>query len=325
MANVTKFPTSAQSVTGAGTGGGTVAWSNINNIKADDGSVASITLSSSEKSYALLAGDFNFGISPLATIDGLVISMERYASLSNSIRDVTIRLTAYNGTYVLSDNKSNSDYWYTTLDPYYGNGVVTFGSPSDLWDRTDGISVNILNNLEFHLVCENNNYSSATGYVDYVKATVYYSIDGVKFSTSSLADIRDGSTQIQKIYHGSNQVFPDDDPNSISWSNVSSSTSPVTSSTQTFTGLNTSIPLKLSRSPGGGTLSYVLNGGSPVTISTVATSQYTNIVSISNNDTLSFRLVSTKAVNATVYVYHANKLNGTDTYELLAQFTLQKT
>ena len=318
MANVTKFPTSAQSVTGGITGGGTVAWSNINNIKADDGSVASITLSSSEKSYVLLASSFNFGISPLATIDGLVISMERYASLSNSIQDVTIRLTAYNGTYVLSDNQSTSANWSTT------NGVVTFGSPSDLWDRTDGISVNILNNLEFSLTCVNNNYSSATGYVDYVKATVYYSIDGVKFSTSSLADIRDGSTQIQKIYHGSNQVFPDDDPNSISWSNVSGA-SPVISSTQTFTGLNTSIPIRLSRSAGSGTLSYVLNGGSPVTISTTITSQYANIVSISNNDTLSFSLSSAKAVTVTVYVYHANKLNGTDTYELLTQFTLQKT
>ena len=315
MANVTKFPTSAQSVTGGITGGGTVAWSNINNIKADDGSVASITLSSSEKSYVLLAGSFNFGISPLATIDGLVISMERYASLSNSIQDVTIRLTAYNGTYVLSDNQSTSANWSTT------NGVVTFGSPSDLWDRTDGISVNILNNLEFSLTCVNNNYSSATGYVDYVKATVYYSIDGVKFSTSSLADIRDGSTQIQKIYHGSNQVFPDDEPNSISWSNVSSSTSPVTSSTQTFTGLNTSIPIQLARAAGGGTTSYILNGGSPVAFPFNSPAS----ISISNNDTLSFSYANTKASSATIYVYHENKLNGTNNYQLLDQLTLQKT
>ena len=312
MANVSKFPTSAQSLSGP-----LIAWSNSNNITADDGSVASVTLSSSQQTNPLIASGFNFDISPLATIDGLVISMERYASLSNSIRDLVSRLSAYNGSILLSDSNAALTYWSTT------NGVVTFGSPSDLWGRI-GMSVEIINNMELYFQCRNPSYSSATGYVDYVKATVYYSIDGVKFSTSSLADIRDGSTQIQKIYHGSNQVFPDDDPNSISWSNVSGS-SPITSSTQTFTGLNTSIPIRLSRTTGGGTLSYVLNGGSPVTISSILTSQYANIVSISNNDTLSFRLEYNKTVTTTVSVYHANKLNGTDTYELLAQFTMQIT
>jgi len=309
MANVSKFPTSAQSLSGP-----LIAWSNSNNITADDGSVASVTLSSSQQTNPLIASGFNFDISPLATIDGLVISMERYASLSNSIRDLVSRLSAYNGSILLSDSNAALTYWSTT------NGVVTFGSPSNLWGRI-GISVDILNGLEFYFTCNNNNYSSATGYVDYVKATVYYSIDGVKFSTSSLADIRDGSTQIQKIYHGSNQVFPDDEPNSISWSNVSSSTSPVTSSTQTFTGLNTSIPIQLARAAGGGTTSYILNGGSPVAFPFNSPAS----ISISNNDTLSFSYANTKASSATIYVYHENKLNGTNNYQLLDQLTLQKT
>jgi len=310
MANVSKFPTSATSKSGTGV----VQWSNVNNITADDGSAASITLGSSEQSAILVAGNFNFGISPLATIDGLVISMERYASLSNTIEDKQVLLTAYNGSFIISPDKSASAYWSTT------NGVVTFGSPSDLWGRI-GISAEIINNLELYFTCYNLSYSSATGYIDYVKATVYYSIDGVKFSSSSLADIRDGSTQIQKIYHGSNQVFPDDEPNSISWSNVSSSTSPVTSSTQTFTGLNTSIPIQLARAAGGGTTSYILNGGSPVAFPFNSPAS----ISISNNDTLSFSYANTKASSATIYVYHENKLNGTNNYQLLDQLTLQKT
>jgi len=308
MANVSKFPTSAQSLSGP-----LIAWSNSNNITADDGSVASVTLSSSQQTNPLIASGFNFDISPLATIDGLVISMERYASLSNTIEDKQVLLTAYNGSFIISPDKSASAYWSTT------NGVVTFGSPSDLWGRI-GISAEIINNLELYFTCYNLSYSSATGYIDYVKATVYYSIDGVKFSTSSLADIRDGSTQIQKIYHGSDQVFPDDEPNSISWSNVSSSTSPVTSSTQTFTGLNTSIPIRLTRSVGSGTTSYILNGGSPVAFAFPGVS-----ISISNNDTLSFTYANTKASTVAINVYHENKLNGTNNYQLLDQLTLQKT
>jgi hypothetical protein len=182
------------------------------------------------------------------------------------------------------------------------------------------MSAEIINNLELYFTCRNTNYSSATGYIDYVKATVYYSIDGVKFSTSSLADIRGGSTQIQRIYHGSNQVFPDDEPNSIDWANVSSSTSPVTSSTQTFTGLNTSIPIRLVRNLGAGTTSYILNGGSPVAFPFTGTS-----ISISNNDTLSFTYANAKASLASINVYHENKLNGTNNYQLLDQLTLQKT
>jgi hypothetical protein len=309
MANVTKFPTTAQSVQYSNS----ISWTNIDNIKADDGSFASVTLANDEYSYSARSSNFNFGISPLATIEGLVVSIERYASLANVISDYSIYLSI--GSLILTPNQSNSAYWSTT------NSVVTFGSPSDLWDRSHGISVNILNNMDVNLVCRNTGgYSTATAYIDYVKATVYYSIDGVKFSSSSLADIRDGSTQIQRIYHGSNQVFPDDDPNSIAWSNVSSSTSPVTSSTQTFTGLNTSIPIRLTRSVGGGTTSYILNGGSPVAFPFPGAS-----ISISNNDTLSFTYANAKASTVAINVYHENKLNGTNNYQLLDQLTLQKT
>lgn len=311
MANVSKFPTSTDSEVFDSS----IAWSNISNITADDGSLASVTLSNGEESDLGIGGTFNFGISSLATIDGLVISMERYASSSNIISDSVIRLGI--GAIIASENKSTSNYWSTT------NGVVTFGSPTDLWGR-DGISVDILNNMDFVFRCINNaGYSTATAYVDYVKATVYYSIDGVKFSTSSLADIRMGSTQIQKIYHGSNQIFPDDQPNNIDWANVSSSTSPVTSSTETFTGLNSTIPIRISvsYSTDPGTLSYILNGGSPVVFSYGSPAE----IEISNNDTLSFSWTTDKNTSQTITIRHLNKYDtNINNYEVLDQVTLEK-
>jgi hypothetical protein len=310
MANVSKFPTSTLSSDFASS----ITWSNISNITADDGSFASVTLSNGEGSHLGMGGDFNFGISPLATIEGLVISMERYASSSNIISDSEIRLQHPGGS-VFSENKSASAYWSTT------NGVVTFGSPSDLWGR-NSISVDILNNMSFAFRCINDaGYSSATAYVDYVKATVYYSIDGVKFSTSSLSDIKIGSTQIQKIYHGNNQIFPDDDIN-ISWADVVSSTNPITTSTETFTGINTTIPIQLTGGNINGSVSYILNGGSPV-----SWPAFTSVsITVSNNDTLAFTWSPSKASSASVTLRHMNKFDTSiNNYAVIDTISLQKT
>ena len=309
MANVSKFPTSFTQTNY----GGVPSWSNISNMEANDGSVSTIVLSEGELSQFFWAKDFNFGISPLATIDGIVFSMERFASSSNSIRDNGLHL--YTNNLLISDNKSTSAYWSTS------NGVETFGSPSDLWGRVGGISAELVNSLEFRYRCSSAGYGSNTGSVDYVEATVYYSIDGVKFSTSSLANITHGSTQIQKIYHGSNQIFPDDEPDAIAWADVSSSGSPVTTSTETFTGLNTSIPVQLTSSSVSA-VQYILNGGSPVTISLSSPA----MILISNNDTLSFSYTTSKASSCTITVRHANKINSLqNNFELLSQFTLTKT
>ena len=309
MANVSKFPTSITQTNSVDI----PSWSNISNMQANDGSVSTIVLSEGDVSQFFFAKDFNFGISPLATIDGIVFSMERFASSSNTIRDDTLNL--YTNNMLLSDNKSSSAYWSTS------NGVATFGSPSDLWGRVGGISADLVNILEFRYRCSSNGYGSNTGSVDYVEATVYYSIDGVKFSTSSLANIRHGSTQIQKIYHGSNQIFPDDEPDAIDWADVSSSTSPVTSSTETFTGLNTSIPVRLESSVAY-TTSYILNGGSPVSFSFFSPAT----ILISNNDTLAFSYATGKETTNNITVRHANKINSLqNNYELLSQFNLIKT
>ena len=309
MANVSKFPTSFTQTNSVDI----PSWSNISNMGANDGSVSTIVLSEGDVSQFFWAKDFNFGISPLATIDGIVFSMERFASSSNTIKDETLNL--YTNNIRLSDDKSNSLYWSTS------NGVATFGSPSDLWGRVGGISADLVNILEFRYRCTSAGYGSNTGSVDYVEATVYYSIDGVKFSTSSLANIRHGSTQIQKIYHGSNQIFPDDEPDPIDWADVSSSTSPVTTSTETFTGLNTSIPVQLNSSSTA-MVSYILNGGSPVTFSLFNPAT----ILISNNDTLAFRYATAKASSSTISVRHANKINSLqNNFELLSQFTLTKT
>ena len=309
MANVSKFPTSITQTNSVDI----PSWSNISNMQANDGSVSTIVLSEGELSQFFWAKDFNFGISPLATIDGIVFSMERFASSSNSIRDNGLHL--YTKGLLISDNKSTSAYWSTS------NGVETFGSPSDLWGRVGGISADLVNILEFRYRCSSNGYGSNTGSVDYVEATVYYSIDGVKFSTSSLANITHGSTQIQKIYHGSNQIFPDDEPDAIDWADVSSSTSPVTSSTETFTGLNTSIPVRLESSVAY-TTSYILNGGSPVSFSFFSPAT----ILISNNDTLAFSYATGKETTNNITVRHANKINSLqNNYELLSQFNLIKT
>lgn len=76
-------------------------------------------------------------------------------------------------------------------------------------------------------------------------------------------------------------------PNAISWADVFSSCATATSSTQTITGINTTITFSISYTRSGATsytFQYLKNG-----VATTITTSPTNI-SLSNNDTLAFIL-----------------------------------
>lgn len=95
-------------------------------------------------------------------------------------------------------------------------------------------------------------------------------------------------------------------PDPVNWSNISSIAEAGTNSNQTITGINTPIILKLNRNviTEGGSL-YSKNNGSYISFASG------DIVSMSNNDTLSFRITANfgNLVTGTAWIINTSNNN----------------
>jgi hypothetical protein len=176
------------------------AWTGTGNIVSSNNVYATVNLDGTNtSSQSLLATNFgfDFNINGLATINGIVVSFERKASLASRIKDNAIYLLK-NGAHH-GNNKSAGAYWSTT------EGTVSFGSPSDLWGssllpediRADNFGVMIQ-------VAYQNAYSNTTtAYIDHVKITVHYTAPAIYYGTTPVGRIFIGSTEVRKVAYGS--------------------------------------------------------------------------------------------------------------------------
>lgn len=188
------------------TSGPTVDWVNPNNIVSSNNvySTAGLTAGADtvRVSDYLRADQFAFDIPAVATIDGIVCSVERKASSASSIRDYAVQMLKNGSVPGGSDDKKNTAvYWSTT------EGTVSYGSPTDLWNAT-WTPTDINNSTTgFAIRCDYiPAYSSATAYVDTMSMTVYYTVAGFKFGSTSVGRIYYGSTEIKAVYYGSTQI-----------------------------------------------------------------------------------------------------------------------
>jgi hypothetical protein len=187
------------------TSGPTADWVNPNNITASNNTYATVSLSFgsvfTEVSDFLRADQFAFDIPAFSTIDGIIATVERKASSASTIIDYAVQ-PLKNGTVPVGyEDKSTGGSWSTT------EGFVTYGSTTDLWGVT--WTPNDINNAGtgFAIRCEYTPaYGSATAYVDAMYMTVYYTLNGIKFGTTSVGRIYHGSTTIKAAYHGSTQI-----------------------------------------------------------------------------------------------------------------------
>lgn len=176
----------ASSTKAAGAGansndGGNVAWTNPGNITANDGTNSiTATSSGSGTSQLLLADAFGFAIPAGASIDGIIVSIDREESaLSADAFDHTIRLLKA-GTAV-GDNKAD-----TGTEWPVGDGAATYGGATDLWGTT--WTVDDVNHADFGVLIKASiGLMSRTAQVDYVEITVHYTEGGAPAFTSRLA------------------------------------------------------------------------------------------------------------------------------------------
>jgi hypothetical protein len=158
--------TTSTKITGTGanlTGIGSNAWTLPNRIQADDGTASNAVCPSNY----LKATNFGFAIPSNATVEGIVVNVDRSSSQVNTVTETEVKLLKA-GT-IVGNNAATSNYWPTSLT------VASYGSSSGLWGTT--WSYSDINDTNFGVVLAT--VSSPTGktaYVDYVSITVYYSV-----------------------------------------------------------------------------------------------------------------------------------------------------
>ncbi len=155
-----KYPTSSATVAGTNT------WSNTANTYSSDNTYSTSGTSSGNTQY-LYMGGFGFSIPTNATIDGIIVKVEKHSS-GATVNDSRISL-ATNASTVLGSNKSVTGAWPTT------DAISTYGTTTDLWGGTTStITPAVVNASSFGIRIRPSLTTGATAYVDYATVTVYY-------------------------------------------------------------------------------------------------------------------------------------------------------
>jgi len=151
---------------------GTITWATPDEAKTSNDDWATATFGVTAISHYLKATNFGFSIPGGATIDGIVVSFERYNSNAgiapNTITDNTIKIIKSDGN-LGSENKAIG-VWATS------EGTVSAGGAEDLWseswDDTD------INDADFGVVINVDGVRAFGGgpsaHVDHITITVYY-------------------------------------------------------------------------------------------------------------------------------------------------------
>lgn len=195
---------------GTGTDGGEFAnsiWTDSFNIVSSNNSYAVVGLSGGDFNYrtsnTLSATNFSFAIPSLATIDGIICTVERKASLANTITDYSVQILKNGSVPSGSDDKQDGGTFWSTTE-----GDVSYGSPTDLWNTTWSASDINNSNFGFAVRCEYiPAYSNASAFVDLMYIRVYYTVNNIRYSTTGIKDIYYGTTKIQSIYYGATQII----------------------------------------------------------------------------------------------------------------------
>ena len=195
MASVTRSCGTGANVS-AGMGMGT-DWSNAGNITASDNSYATQDhqVGMAMSVGKLKATNFGFSIDSGATIDGIIVTIERKSNNANNIEDVDINILNGDGSGgVGSTDKSTGAAWPTT------EAEATFGGASEKWGETWTPAKINSSNFGVQIECDGQNggmFTTNTASVDHIEITVHYTL------ASSDPDIKFGSAQVTKVYLGS--------------------------------------------------------------------------------------------------------------------------
>ena len=165
---------------------GSVSWSNPDNAKVSDDTRAINQLGSAvgKESHYLKATNFGFSIPVGATINGIVVEIERsWQNGSSAFGEINDGGSASGGAgglrivkggSISSTDRSVGAVWTNTTDAY-----SSYGSSSDLWGET--WTAEDINASTFGFVISVMGFNGPSGTdpqakVDHIRITVYYTV-----------------------------------------------------------------------------------------------------------------------------------------------------
>jgi len=152
---------------GIDAGIGTIDWNNgsdaytSNNVRAYTN-----TMINGDKSYYLTETNFGFAIPSTATIDGIVVEVERRDNGSGNIMDNSIKIIQ--GGSIIGSQHSAGGNWPSS-DTY-----KTYGNATDLWGTTWLYSDINASNFGIAISCKKAGAGNNQGEIDHVRITIYY-------------------------------------------------------------------------------------------------------------------------------------------------------
>ena len=187
-----RFPGTAASLANAGTSENAEAWVTPANIVSDNASEAAITAAtydSPDISQLLVASNFGFAIPAGATIDGIVVEVERRSIIASSGKDFRVQLakgTAF-ANLVGSNKAVPATIWPSTV------GIASYGGAADLWGATWTDAEVNASSFAVMLSCQANIANADVG-VDFIRVTVHYTAATGKTGSETVAS-SDASVQ----------------------------------------------------------------------------------------------------------------------------------
>lgn len=152
-------------------------WTTPGNVGADDGAEATITAATydaNDISFRLKAQNFGFTIPGGATIDGIVVEIEkRDAAIGNAV-DERVQLLDAAGALV-GDNKADTVTGWPTAAT-----IISYGGAADLWNAAPTPAM--VNDPDFGVVLSAKATAANTDiFVDFVRVTVHYTAGAQTF------------------------------------------------------------------------------------------------------------------------------------------------
>lgn len=152
---------------------GTVAWSNPSNGASSNNSYATAAFGTNGTSHYLKATNFGFAIPSTATIDGILVGIERSRTGigGGSIKDSAVRIVK--GGAIGSTNKGATGTAWPSADAY-----ASYGGAADLWGESWTYSDINASNFGVAISAAMTIDETGNARVDHVRVTVYYTDSG---------------------------------------------------------------------------------------------------------------------------------------------------
>jgi hypothetical protein len=166
---------SSPTLSATAAGAGTVNWTNPTNIYSANSVYATAAIASTAISYNLLATGYGFTIPNTATINGVSVSVTKFATTSanNAIQDQAVSL-------VIGGATAGSNLGTTTTWPS-ANTAVAYGGVTNTWGNSLTPAIVNASNFGVAVAAKNVHASgssaSLTADVDYISLTVSYTIN----------------------------------------------------------------------------------------------------------------------------------------------------